>query len=137
MKFKQSNNLTLNDGEEVGDGEEGARGGRPLAKALGDRAYHLLQLVDVRLFLLYPQGRFAVFRCHSMGPPSSLSLIIGPIKRKIDLLSKEISMFSRTNWSWYQPVSHSTDCSRRRDIPRVDVPCSCFGTRTCRTASRQ
>ena len=88
--------------------------------------------------LLYTsRGVLRFFECHSMGPPSSLSLIIGPIKRKIDLLSKEISMFSRTNWSWYQPVSHSTDCSRRRDIPRVDVPCSCFGTRTCRTASRQ
>ena len=31
---KQPRNRTLNDGEEVGDGGEGARGGRPLAKAL-------------------------------------------------------------------------------------------------------
>ena len=45
---KQPSSLTLNDGE-VGDGGEGARGGRPLAKALGDRAHHLLQPVDVRL----------------------------------------------------------------------------------------
>ena len=48
-KLTQSINLTLNDGDEVGDGGEGARGGRPLAKALGDRAHHLLQPVDVRL----------------------------------------------------------------------------------------
>ena len=48
-KFKQSTNLTLNDGEEVGDGGEGARGGRPPAKALGDWAHHLLQPVDVIL----------------------------------------------------------------------------------------
>ena len=46
---KQSINLLLNDGDEVGDGGEGARGGRPLTKALGGRAYHLLQPVDVRL----------------------------------------------------------------------------------------
>ena len=46
---KQPSNLTLNDGEEVGDGEEGARGGRPPAKALGDRPHHLLRPVDVRL----------------------------------------------------------------------------------------
>ena len=46
---KQYINLTLNDGEEVGDGREGARGGPPLAKALGDRAHHLLHPVDVRL----------------------------------------------------------------------------------------
>ena len=32
-------NLTLNDGDEVGDGGEGARGGRPFAKALGWRAH--------------------------------------------------------------------------------------------------
>ena len=44
---KQSINLTLNGGDEVGDGE-GSRGGRPLAKALGGRAHHLLQPVDVR-----------------------------------------------------------------------------------------
>ena len=37
--------LTLNEGDEVGDGGEGARGGGPLAKALGGRA----QPVDVRL----------------------------------------------------------------------------------------
>ena len=41
--------LTLNDGDEVGDGGEGAQGGRPIAKALGGRAHHLLQPVDVRL----------------------------------------------------------------------------------------
>ena len=46
---KQPSNLTLDDGEEVGDGGEGARGIRPLTKALGDRAHHLLQPVDVRL----------------------------------------------------------------------------------------
>ena len=39
---KQPSNLTLIDEEEVGDDEEGARGGRPLAKALGDRAQDLL-----------------------------------------------------------------------------------------------
>ena len=39
----------LNGGDEVGDGGEGARGGRPLAKMLGGRAHHLLQAVDVRL----------------------------------------------------------------------------------------
>ena len=48
-KGTQSISLTLNDGDEVGDGGEGARGGRPLAKALGGRAHHLLQPVDVRL----------------------------------------------------------------------------------------
>ena len=42
-------NLTLNDGDEVGDGVEGARDGRPLTKALGGRAHHLLQPVDVSL----------------------------------------------------------------------------------------
>ena len=46
---KQSINLTLNDGEEVGDGGEGVRGGCPLAEASGDQAHHLLQPVDVRL----------------------------------------------------------------------------------------
>ena len=46
---KQCINPALNDGDEVGDGGEGARGGRPLAKALGDRAHHLHQPVDVRL----------------------------------------------------------------------------------------
>ena len=49
MKFKQSINLTLHDGEEVDDGGEGARGGRPLAKASGDRVHAFLQQVDVRL----------------------------------------------------------------------------------------
>ena len=39
---EQHNNLTLNDVEKVGDGGEGARGGRPLAKAVRDRAHHLL-----------------------------------------------------------------------------------------------
>ena len=43
----QPSNLTLNDGEEVGDGGEGARGGRPLTKALGDRAHYLLQPAHV------------------------------------------------------------------------------------------
>ena len=46
---KQCINPALNDGDEVGDGGEGARGGRPLAKALGDRTHHLLQPVDARL----------------------------------------------------------------------------------------
>ena len=46
---QQSTNLTLNDGDEAGDGGEGARGGRPLAKGLGDRVYHLFQPVDGRL----------------------------------------------------------------------------------------
>ena len=41
-EYKQSINLALNDGDEVGDGGEGARGGRPLAKTLGDRAHHFL-----------------------------------------------------------------------------------------------
>ena len=49
-EHKQSINLTLNEGDEVGDGGEGARGGRPLAKALGGRAHYLLQPVDVRLW---------------------------------------------------------------------------------------
>ena len=44
----QSIKLSLNGGEEVGDGGEGARGGRPLAKTLGGRAHHL-QPVDVSL----------------------------------------------------------------------------------------
>ena len=48
-EHKQYINLTLNDGDEVGDGEEGARGGSPLANALGGRAHHLLQPVDVSL----------------------------------------------------------------------------------------
>ena len=38
-EHKQSVNLTLKDGDEVGDGGEGARGGRPLAKALGGRTH--------------------------------------------------------------------------------------------------
>ena len=33
-EHKQTINLTLNDGDEVSDGGEGARGGHPLAKAL-------------------------------------------------------------------------------------------------------
>ena len=45
-----TSNLTLNDGEELDDGGERARGGRSIAKALGDRAHHLLQRVDVRLW---------------------------------------------------------------------------------------
>ena len=49
-EHQQSTNIALNDGDELGDGEEGARGGRPLAKVLGDRARHLLQPVDVRLW---------------------------------------------------------------------------------------
>ena len=48
-EYVQSMNLTLNDGDGVGDGGEGARCGRPLAKALGGRAHHLLQPVDVSL----------------------------------------------------------------------------------------
>ena len=48
-EHKQSINLTMNGGDEVGDGGEGARGGRPLAKALGGRAQRILQPVDVRL----------------------------------------------------------------------------------------
>ena len=46
---KQPSKLELNDGEEVGDGGESARGGRPLANALGDRAHHLFQPVNIRL----------------------------------------------------------------------------------------
>ena len=46
---KQSINLALNDGDDVGEVEEGARGGRSLAKTLCGRAHHLLQPVDVRL----------------------------------------------------------------------------------------
>ena len=42
-------NLALGGGDEVGDGGEGARGGSQLAKALGHRAHHLFQPVDVRL----------------------------------------------------------------------------------------
>ena len=41
--------LTLNNGDEVGAGGEGARGGRPLDKALRDRARQVLPPVDVRL----------------------------------------------------------------------------------------
>ena len=37
---KQPINLTLNDGDKVGDGGEGARGGRPLAEALSGQAHH-------------------------------------------------------------------------------------------------
>ena len=48
-KGTRSINLKLHDGDEVGDGGEGARGGRPLAKALGGQAHHLLQPVDVWL----------------------------------------------------------------------------------------
>ena len=48
---KQPSNVKLNDGEEVDDGGEGARGRRPLAKALDDRARHLLQPVAARLYL--------------------------------------------------------------------------------------
>ena len=48
-EHQQSMNLTMNDGDEVGHGGEGARGARPLAKAMGGRAHHLLQPVDVRL----------------------------------------------------------------------------------------
>ena len=49
MNKQSSISLTRNDGDEVGDGGERVRGGRPLAKALGGRAHHLLQPVDVRL----------------------------------------------------------------------------------------
>lgn len=44
---KQPIIISLNDGESVGDGGEGARGGCPLANALGDGAQHLLQPVHV------------------------------------------------------------------------------------------
>ena len=50
-KLTQSINLTLNDGDEVGEGGEGVRGGHALAKASGGRAHHLLQPVDVRLMM--------------------------------------------------------------------------------------
>ena len=46
-EHEQSINLTQNDGDQVGDGGEGARGGCPLANALGDGAQHLLQPVHV------------------------------------------------------------------------------------------
>ena len=46
---QNKSNVLLTDGDEVGDGVEGARGGRPLAKTLGGRAHHFLQPVDVRL----------------------------------------------------------------------------------------
>ena len=36
---RQTSNVRLNDGEEVGDGGEGMRGGRSLTKALGDQAH--------------------------------------------------------------------------------------------------
>ena len=48
-KKTQSITLTLNDSDKVGDGGEGAGGGRPPAKALDGRTHHLLQPVDVRL----------------------------------------------------------------------------------------
>ena len=47
--FVQSINFSMDDGDEVGDGGEGARGGRPLAKALNGQARHLPQPVDVGL----------------------------------------------------------------------------------------
>ena len=40
---KQSINLKLNDVDGVGDDGECAQGGRPLPKALGGRAHHILQ----------------------------------------------------------------------------------------------
>ena len=46
---QKSINLTLNFGDDVGDTGEGARGGRPLAEALVNRAHYLLQPVDVSL----------------------------------------------------------------------------------------
>ena len=48
-EHKHPINLMLNGGDEVGDGGEGARGGRPLAKALNGQARHLPQPVDVGL----------------------------------------------------------------------------------------
>ena len=45
----QSTNFTLNDGDEVSDGGESVQSEHPLAKALGDRAHHLLQQVDIHL----------------------------------------------------------------------------------------
>ena len=44
---KQSFNLAVSDGDEIGDVGEGARGGRPLANKLGFRVRYLLQSVDV------------------------------------------------------------------------------------------
>ena len=39
----------LIDGNEVGDGGGGARGGRPCTKVLGERAHYLLQPENARL----------------------------------------------------------------------------------------
>ena len=38
-KKKKTVNLTLNDGDKVGDGGQGVRGGRPLVKTSGGRAH--------------------------------------------------------------------------------------------------
>ena len=48
-EHNQSIDLALNDGDEVGDGGESTRVGRPLVKALLNRVRHLLELMDVRL----------------------------------------------------------------------------------------
>ena len=47
-EIQQSGNLSLNDGEEVGDGGGGARGERQLGNPSGERAHYLLQPLDVR-----------------------------------------------------------------------------------------
>ena len=60
-EHKKHINLTLNDSHEVGDGDEGARGGCPLAKVcLGDRAHHLFQPVAVRLRCVAPRSIAAI-----------------------------------------------------------------------------
>ena len=48
-EHEQHINHTLDDGDEVGNGGEGARGGRPLAKESGDWPHHPLEPVDVKL----------------------------------------------------------------------------------------
>ena len=51
IEDKQLSFHTLNDDDEVGDGAEGVRRRRPLAKALGDRAHDLLPPVGVSILL--------------------------------------------------------------------------------------
>ena len=74
---KQLSNLALNDGEEVGDGGECGRGGRPLTKALGDRAHHRLQPVGVRLLFC---GGFK----YSSGIADDASSSRGEMNRSMD-----------------------------------------------------